>query len=524
MISLCFHSRRTIEALSRYHGWYPPIYHSIAMKFFDVASGEEPSFFPTMSYPENMSAPHLVPDPNPIAMAVSPAGAAAVNPEKNKTKRALFKNASPRGDQKEIASTPTTGEKRATRETYIVVLRGCDPTMKPEQVIKIMLEKIESDEMLTKSLKTPPLELTTSGMLKITTEALDEQTINELKKNKDLVLMKEGLQSMETMFVIPKSGCIGALAAQIAGYYKIYLDLKSEAKSERWAEAAKGVAWMTEIMDAVDDCDLDAFNMSFERSVDRHKDRHKYYADAMALGLSSWALPHVLNTLILALNVKYEGTDPLELARFEAFHKEIRARLGEFGVQGPGLDDGWVTFPTDDTVKITAKGTEVLRIPSGTKFEMKELLDTGLLQAAVDVYVAPQSGIMNIKRGFREGGDGLEAVITELGDDVLLVIPRVEMDTEATGLIKLTLRIKLTAEKEIEKKLQALCNDARNDNERNKGVLTTLASGQEVRMIWSGDLGSARARNGLNRVAAIGAEHNGKTSEEIKKLQNELEK
>ena len=127
-------------------------------------------------------------------------------------------------------------------------------------------------------------------------------------------------------------------------------------------------------------------------------------------------------------------------------------------------------------MKITAKGTEVLRIPPGIKFEMKELLDTGLLQSAVDVYVAPQSGIMNIKRGFREGGDGLEAVITELGDDVLLVIPRVEMDTEATGLIKLTLRIKLTAEKEIEKKLQALCNDTRNDNERNRGVLTTLAT------------------------------------------------
>ena len=43
-------------------------------------------------------------------------------------------------------------------------------------------------------------------------------------------------------------------------------------------------------------------------------------------------------------------------------------------------------------------------------------------------------------------------------------------------------------------------------------------------MIWSGDLGAARARNGLHRVAAIGAEHNGKSSEEIRKLQNELDK
>ena len=39
------------------------------------------------------------------------------------------------------------------------------------------------------------------------------------------------------------------------------------------------------------------------------------------------------------------------------------------------------------------------------------------------MYVAPQAGIFNIKRGFREGGDGLEAVITELGDDVVMVIP-----------------------------------------------------------------------------------------------------
>ena len=469
-----------------------------------------------------MAAPPPVSDSNPNAMAVSPAGAAAVNPDKNKTKRALFKNASPHRNKKESANTPTTGERRATRETYIVAMRGCDPNKKPEQLIQTMLEKIDAEKALNKCLKTSPLELTASGLLKITTEELDELAL----KTKDLVLMKEGLQDMETMFVVPKVACIGALAAQIAGYYKIYIDLRAEVlNSAAWAKAAEKAPWMKDIMTSVDfDCDPEAFDMTFERSVDRHKDKHKYYADAMALGLASWALPHVLNTLISALGVKYEGDDVVEKGRIEIFKKELGSRLGELGVKGPGLDDGWATYPSDDTVKITAKGIELLRIPPGNKFEMKEMLDTGVLQSAVDVYVAPQMGIMNIKRGFREGGEGLEAVITELGDDVLLVIPRVEMDTEATGLIKLTLRIKLSAEKEIVKKLQSLCNDLRNEKELNKGISTTLSSGQEVRMIWSGDLGSARARNGLNRVAAISAEHNGKTSEEVKKLQIELEK
>ncbi|KOO35138.1 hypothetical protein Ctob_014683 [Chrysochromulina tobinii] len=57
-----------------------------------------------------------------------------------------------------------------------------------------------------------------------------------------------------------------------------------------------------------------------------------------------------------------------------------------------------------------------------------------------------------------------------------------------------------------------------------KGVPTKLASGDEVRMIWSGDLGTARVRNGLNRIAAITAEQGIKSSEEVKKLKGELEK
>jgi hypothetical protein len=43
-------------------------------------------------------------------------------------------------------------------------------------------------------------------------------------------------------------------------------------------------------------------------------------------------------------------------------------------------------------------------------------------------------------------------------------------------------------------------------------------------MIWSGDLGTARVRNGLNRIAAITAEQGIKSSEEVKKHKGELEK
>ena len=81
-----------------------------------------------MSYPEKMSAPHLAPDANSIGMAVSPAGAAAVDPDKTNAKRTLSKNMSPRRGAKESDNdkncTPTTGEKRATRESHIVALCG----------------------------------------------------------------------------------------------------------------------------------------------------------------------------------------------------------------------------------------------------------------------------------------------------------------------------------------------------------------------------------------------------------------
>jgi len=268
--------------------------------------------------------------------------------------------------------------------------------------------------------------------------------------------------------------------------------------------------------------------MTFERNLDRHKDKLKHCTDAMALGFTSWALPHVINALIVALRFEFvsEATDPEDLynKQYQEFKTVTQETLKALGVQGPERDDGWLVYPERETVEITAKGLDTLRLPVGTKMEMKRLITTDELQAVIDVYVSPQSGIFNIKRGFREGGDGFEAVIAELGDDVLMIMPRAEMDTEATGLIKLSLRVKLTSEKEIEKKLQALCKDSRNDTAENKGIPTKLASGAEVRIVWSGDLGTARVRNGLTRAAAISAELSGKNSEEAKKLRSDLEK
>jgi hypothetical protein len=195
------------------------------------------------------------------------------------------------------------------------------------------------------------------------------------------------------------------------------------------------------------------FDMTFERNLDRHKDKLKYCTDAMALGFTSWALPHVINALISALRFEFvsEAADPEDLhnKQYQEFKMVTQESLKALGVQGPERDDGWVVYPEGETVEITAKGLDMLRLPVGTKMEMKRLVTTDELQAVIDVYVSPQVGIFNIKRGFREGGEGFEAVITELGDDVLMIMPRTEMDTEATGLLKLSLRVKLISEKEI---------------------------------------------------------------------------
>ena len=257
--------------------------------------------------------------------------------------------------------------------------------------------------------------------------------------------------------------------------------------------------------------------MSFERSLDRHKDKIKYCTDAMALGFASWALPHVITALISAIvsssyRVRVQSTRSSRTSILLSSRSSCkrRSRVLVFRDLSEMMAGSCTRIRNQDkTVEITAKGLDLLRLPTGTKLEMKKLVTTEELQTMIDVYVSPQAGIFNIKRGFREGGEGLEALLTELGDDILMVIPRTEMDTEATGLLKLSLRVKLTAEKEIEKKLQALCKDLRNDAAEIKGIPTKLASGAEARIIWSGDLGTARVRNGLTRAAAVSAEITG---------------
>ena len=72
------------------------------------------------------------PDANTNAMAVSPAGKDASDPDKTAAKKALFQATPEKSDKTENALTPATGEKRNSRENNIVILRGCDPTMKPD--------------------------------------------------------------------------------------------------------------------------------------------------------------------------------------------------------------------------------------------------------------------------------------------------------------------------------------------------------------------------------------------------------
>ena len=470
-----------------------------------------------------MAASHPASDANIIDMCIATPGKDASNPDKVAPKRALFSSPPAAAHNKTNESTPSTTEKRNTRESYIVIPRGGDPLSTPEQIISFVVKSIDAEPQLEERLKTKPLELSTNAMVKITSEALDGSTLLKLK---DLVLMKEGLQNMQTMFVMPKSACLGAFASQLAGYLGVYQQIHKMTQKGVWCML---LPWMKQVDKLFDTGTDGEFEMSFERSLDRHKDKLKYCTDAMALGFASWALPHVITALISALRIEFvsESTEHKEFQdkHFAEFKEELQKTLKGLGIQGPERDDGWVVYPDQDkTVEITAKGLDLLRLPVGTKLEMKKLVTTEELQTMIDVYASPQAGIFNIKRGFREGGEGLEALLTELGDDILMVIPRTEMDTEATGLLKLSLRVKLTAEKEIEKKLQVLCKDWRNEAGEIKGVPTKLASGAEVRIIWSGDLGTARVRNGLTRAAAVSAEITGKQSEEAKKLRSELEK
>ncbi|KOO29126.1 hypothetical protein Ctob_013396, partial [Chrysochromulina tobinii] len=368
-------------------------------------------------------------------MNLATPGKDASNPDKPPPKKALFSSPPAHTYTTDKNLTPSTTEKRNTRESNWVLLRGASIDTKPEQRVKDTIEVIENEPLLEGSMFTKPLEVTSTALVKITTESLDGSALHT---HQNLVFLKEGLPNMQAMLVLPKTACVGALASQLAGCYGIYQRIQHMTQKENWCDAR--LAWMKNVDKLFDTGDSGEFAMSFERST------------------------------------------------------ELKSALKALGIQGRERDDGWVVYPVDKTVEITAKGLEVLRLPPGDKVEVKKLISTEELLSGVDVYIAPQAGIFNIKRAFREGGDGLEAVITELGDDVSQVIPRIEMDTEATGLIKLTLRIKLTAEKAVEKKLQTLCKDPRNELSEIKGVPTKLASGDEVRMIWSGDLGTARVR------------------------------
>ena len=90
-----------------------------AARRFHVRADEEPSFFPDMSYPEKMSAPHLAPDANSIGMAVSPAGAAAVDPDKTNAKPQAFYaiqvNVSPPAAAQKNMKTTRTARRRLAR-------------------------------------------------------------------------------------------------------------------------------------------------------------------------------------------------------------------------------------------------------------------------------------------------------------------------------------------------------------------------------------------------------------------------
>ena len=113
--------------------------------------------------------------------------------------------------------------------------------MKPEQVTSLLVKTIEDEFLLTERLKIKPLKMASAAMVKITSESLDGI---HLSKHEKLVFMKEGLQNMIAMMVVPKSACIGIIAAQLAAYYSIYLRVQRTAQKESWATRSE---WMKEV-------------------------------------------------------------------------------------------------------------------------------------------------------------------------------------------------------------------------------------------------------------------------------------
>ena len=131
-------------------------------------------------------------------------------------------------------------------------------------------------------------------------------------------------------------------------------------QKEDWGGARLG--WMKNVDKLFDTGTAGEFEMSFERSVDRHKDRIKYCSDAMALGFASWALPHVIASLVAALKLEEwivsdpdwdaaDVDDPANAEKLEAmrkhfheFQKELKTALMALGIQGRERDDGWVVL------------------------------------------------------------------------------------------------------------------------------------------------------------------------------------
>ena len=290
----------------------------------------------------------LVPEANSTDMVVSPPGKDASDPDKITARKALFQSSPKVTDKTENVSTPSTGEKRHTRENNIVILRGCDPNIKPEQATSLLVKTIEAEPTLAERLKIKPLEMASAAIVKITSESLDDVP---LAKHSELVFLKEGLQNMVAMIVVPKAACIGIVASQISAYYSIYQRVQRTTWKEAWATRAED--WMKEVAAMFETGSAAEFEMSYERSVDRHKDKIKYCTDAMAIGFSSWALPHVIKSFIKALRFTPDMLTE-EGQTLGKFQNQLRTALEKFGVKGPEQDDGWVVYPTDDANELTA--------------------------------------------------------------------------------------------------------------------------------------------------------------------------
>ena len=125
----------------------------------------------------------------------------------------------------------------------------CDPSRLQSQhqaraqATSLLVKTIEAEPALAERLKIKPLEMASAAIVKITSESLDDVP---LARHCDLVFLKEGLQNMVAMIVVPKTACIGIVASQIAAhYYSINMRVQRTTWKEAWATRAE--AWMKEV-------------------------------------------------------------------------------------------------------------------------------------------------------------------------------------------------------------------------------------------------------------------------------------